>query len=114
MLNTNLTGQMKDIPEKFTRENIDYTLIMRQGNVAAVYEGCRNGFVREYEVWKLRIHKKDNPSYNVQAGDIKKPSTREWGRYGWTYSTLMSANNKFAQLINETTKTQLIDNEDNT
>lgn len=109
MLNTNLTGQMKDIPDKFTREGIDYTLIMRHGNVAAIYEGTRNGFVREYEVWKLRVHKKDNPSYGITAGDIHKPSTKEWGRYGWTYGSMLSANNKFGQLINETTKTQLID-----
>lgn len=105
---------MRDIPEKFTREGIDYELIQRHGNVAAIYMGKRNGVFMEYEVWKLRTYKKDNPSYNVQAGDIHKPSTKDWGRFGWTYVKLESAQRKFGQLINETTKTQLIDNENNT
>lgn len=95
---------MRDIPEKFTRDNLDYTLIMRHGTVAAIYEVAHNGVVREYEVWKLRVHKKDNPSYGITAGDIHKPSTREWGRFGWTFVSLESANKKFCHLINETTK----------
>lgn len=95
---------MRDLPEKFTRDNLDYKLIKRHGNVAAMYEVKHNGIVREYEVWKLRLHKNDNPKYGIQAGDIHKPSTREWGRFGWTFVFIESAEKKFGRLINEMTK----------
>ncbi len=96
--------ETRDIPEKFTRDGIDYELIQRHGNVAAIYESKHDGVVRDYEVWKLRVHKKDYPAYDVQVGDIQKPSTREWGKFGWTYVKRESAENKFGHLINEMTK----------
>lgn len=95
---------MRDLLEKFTRDNLDYKLIKRHGNVAAMYEVKHDGIVREYEVWKLRLYKNDIPKYNIQAGDIHKPSTSEWGRFGWTFVFIESAEKKFDRLINETTK----------
>ena len=74
----------------------------------------KNGVVVEYEVWKLRTYKQDYPLRKAYAGDVHKPSTREWGKFGWTYVKLETAENKFGHLIDEMTKTQLIDNEDYT
>lgn len=96
---------MKTIPSNFSRDGVDYELIKQHDNVAAIYVGKRNGVVRDYEVWKLRTFKTDRPDYGIQAGDIHKPSTKEWGRFGWTYVKLESAEAKFGHLINETTTT---------
>lgn len=95
---------MNDIPEKFTREGLDYELIKRHGNLAAMYEVKHNGTIREYEVWKLRIHAKDKLEFGIRAGDIRKPTTKEWGRYGWTFVFIESAEKKFGRLINEMSK----------
>lgn len=90
---------MRDIPESFTRDGFDYELIKRHDNVAAIYVGKRKGLIHEYEVWKLRTYTRDYPNYGIQVGDIHKPSTREWGKYGWTYVKLESAQRKFDSLI---------------
>ncbi len=100
---------MKTLRETFTRENWEYTLI-KQCDVACIYKMTRNGY-SEYEVWKLRYHKRDNQLTGIKAGDVQTPSTKEWGRYGWSYQSLKLAEWKFGQLINEMTRTQLTENE---
>lgn len=97
---------MKTLPETFNRENWTYTLL-KHNDFAALYEMSRgHETYREYEVWKLRRYKSDNAFTGIEAGDIKPPSTTEWGRYGWSYARLELAERKFAQLTDEMSKTQ--------
>lgn len=93
---------MKTLPETFNRENWEYTLL-KHNEFAAIYEMKRGDYC-EYEVWKLRYYKSDNTFTGVKAGDIKAPSTKEWGHFGWSYPRLGLAEWKFGQIINEMTR----------
>ena len=96
---------MKTIPETFNREGWCYTLV-KSCEHAAIYEMTKSGEYCEYEVWKLRYYKSDNAFTGVKAGDVKAPSTKEWGHYGWSYPRLELAEWKYGQIINDMTKTQ--------
>lgn len=99
---------MKTLNETFKREGWEYTLL-KCNEFAALYSMTKTGNYYEYEVWKLRTHKKDNAFTGVKACDIKLPSTNDWGHYGWSYSRLDLAEQKFAQLTNEMTKTKQVE-----
>lgn len=100
---------MKTLPKTFKRESWEYKLI-RRNKFAAIYEMKRDHETyREYEVWKLRYYKKDKPEMNIEAGDIHTPSTKEWGRYGWSFSRLELAEKEFGRLTDEMTKKQLVE-----
>lgn len=95
---------MKTLNETFNRAGWSYKLI-RSNAVACVYEMTREGVTNpRYEVWKLRRHKKDNPAFNVEAGDIMPPGDGDWGTYGWTYMSLINALIHFGRLTNKMTK----------
>lgn len=97
---------MKTLPKTFKRESWEYKLI-RRNKFAAIYEMKRDHETyREYEVWKLRYYKKDNPKMNIEAGDIHCPSTKEWGRYGWSYPFLHLAEWKFILITEEMSETK--------
>lgn len=99
---------MKTLPETFKREGWQYTLL-KHNKFAALYSMTKSGDYHEYEVWKLRYHKKDKPEMNIEAGDIHTPSTKEWGRYGWSFSRLELAEKEFGRLTDEMSKKQLVE-----
>jgi len=61
-----------------------------------------------YELMKLRIYKND--FYTTKAGDNHYPSTNEWGKYGWSFTSLEDAMNKIENLTIKPPECRLIKN----
>ena len=71
----------------FSQEPLTYTLITRN-NIAAVYERSRNGKIRDYEVFKIKVIPKGTVIFNsVPSSDDEEryPSTGDFGKIAWSF-----------------------------
>ena len=93
---------MKKIPDKYIRKPFTLTLIRRKRNVALYVQTCPEWVRKNYEVVLVRTRLKDNDFTGVKAGDEYLPSPEDWGSYGWTYTNIVEAEERFKELLNRT------------
>ncbi len=96
---------MKTLPEQFRSNGFDFRQLKRVGDVA-VFEKSKpilkpsRGYemIRSFEVVKIQSHN----GYEIAERKIEPaesmPSSESWGRLGWTFTDLQSAENKFNEL----------------
>lgn len=93
---------MPDAPLTFRRNDFDYRLL-KQCCTFALYEQSKRGSVVGYEVHKLRFLKERA----VKFGNVVKtlgfrvrlPCNEDFGTYGWSFVSLVAAEQKLAELI---------------
>jgi hypothetical protein len=84
---------------RFEKNGFLYWQICRTDKAAIYEQKMLDGRRVFYEVWKIRTQ----PA--KQRGDIfypaqeRRPSTIDWGKFGWTYYTLQEARKRY-DLIN--------------
>ena len=80
-----------------------YTYHLKQRNeLIALYSMLKTGASDVYEVIKVRKRKKDvhiDGRLVAAEGDEYYPSSADWGLYGWSYSSLEDAEDKFNKLM---------------
>jgi hypothetical protein len=77
---------MKTIPQTFQKNGYDYTLVTRRG-MTAIYEQRAAGRIAAYEVHRIKIVKPATVHGKSFEGGETLPTTQEWGKNGWTFST---------------------------
>ncbi len=79
-----------------------YTYHLKQRNeLIALYTMLKTGASDVYEVIKVRKHRRDMVIQGrvvAAEGDEYYPSSADWGLYGWSYSSLEDAEDKFRSL----------------
>ena len=86
-----------NIKQQYTIEGQIYNLILQKDEYALYENPNRNLF----ELLKLRTYPKDYtfPSgKTISKGDIKYPTTNDWGTHGWTFTAKQDALNKIEAL----------------
>jgi hypothetical protein len=85
----------------FYTEPRTYTQLERT-DTFALYERSFDGSVKDYEVFKIMIHKKGRIIFKkvVQEDTEHYPSNAEFGRFAWSCSTKERAMELFNQLCN--------------
>ena len=86
----------------FSIEPLTYKQLIRNDNFA-VYSRSRNGKIKDYEVFRIRILKEGTNIYGkVTTEDSEQYAvTSSWGRLAWSFGNETSALNKFEELTNE-------------
>lgn len=83
---------MRTIPENWTRKTYSYHLLRREGKFA-IYSQTHQRRTEPcaFELVRVRTREaRKTPHFEVAAGEYL-PSDGEWGRHGWTFSTLREA-----------------------
>lgn len=93
---------MKKIDDSYVHDGYQCQLVRREGKFALFK--CTKGRGCDYELLVIRTYKKDNSFTNTFAGDEYRPSTSEWGRYGWSYPTLEKAQEAMNKKLDEEDK----------
>lgn len=96
---------MKNIPVKFTKYGDTFKLLECRyfpliSEAVAIYSRTNNNRT-QYEVMYIREYQQDYDMCNVKRGDLRFPTSNEWGRYGWTYNTVEEAINKLNKICLE-------------
>lgn len=96
---------MSVLPEIIHRGRFTYTQIKREGNIA-IYEQRQKGSVKScfvrFEVIIISEAKRKRVLRGrllSQQGDEEYPAPANWGRRGWTLTTLSAAHQKFDELV---------------
>lgn len=91
-------GKYLILPEEFSQNGFEFKEIERKKDIAIFAQHKSNGLVG-YEVIKINKHE----GYEIAGNKIEPaeiyPSAQQWGTFGWTYSTLKEAKEKFNKLI---------------
>ncbi len=85
----------------FAQDPLTYTQIQRTDNVA-LYKRSRNGIVKDYEVFNIKITPKGTDFFGTASLDDKEiyPKANSFGKTAWSYSNLGAAKFKFNELVN--------------
>ena len=86
--------------QPFRKMKSDFSEIKRDGNIALWLRMTAHG--PSYEVVKVQTMKKDRVISGVvvgRSGDEYYPSCESFGRLGWHYSDIQSAERKFCELV---------------
>lgn len=90
---------MKHIPDTFTQHGWNLELVERQGDMAIYQRSKPGGLPPHYEVVRLR----QRDAYQLGGRDIPAgetyPSSRVWGKDGFTCPTLAKAREKFLTML---------------
>jgi hypothetical protein len=90
---------MKTLPTTFGSDNFDFQQLRREGDIA-IYVKQKPGFsFRSYEV--VMIQKRNAytwPDGQTTPAHEAMPSSRDWGKYGWTYPTLEDCQLRFKSI----------------
>ena len=90
---------MKTLPATFGSDGFDFQQLRREGDIA-IFVKQKPGFsFKSYEV--VIIQKRDAytwPNGETTPAHEAMPSSRDWGKYGWTYQTLQDVEMPFKTL----------------
>lgn len=91
----------KPLPKHISRWKSKWTQIRREGDLA-IYtqvfdDGKSNETVYYNVVWVRRREEKDWGNGKVTPAREALPTESEWGLYGWTFTTLVTAEGKFIE-----------------
>ena len=83
----------------FNNDPLTYTQVERS-ETAAVYERSRNGLVKDYEVFNIKVRPKGTKIFQlVTEDDIEcYPSTAQFGFNAWSYTNKGAALKRFKEL----------------
>jgi len=86
----------------FSIDPLTYTQIVRSDK-AAIYSRSRDGRIKDYEVIKIRVLKKGTKIFQKVLEDDEEQyaTTSLWGKFGWSFGNLTSAQNKYDELNTE-------------
>jgi hypothetical protein len=97
---------VKTLPTTFGSDGFNFQQLRREGGIA-IFLKQKPGLVREYpascksyEV--VMIQKRDAytwPDGQTTPAHEAMPSSRDWGKYGWTCQTLEDAELRFKTLV---------------
>ena len=90
---------MKTLPTTFGSDDFDFQQLRREGDVAIFVKQKPPFKFKSYEV--VIIQKRDAyiwPNGLTTPAHEAMPSSRDWGKYGWTYQTLQDAELRFKTL----------------
>lgn len=87
------------LPDVFTAKGFLYTQKKRVG-MKAIYEvSYMAGKSKSYEVIKIQAHNGyEIAGTKIPASEVY-PSSEQWGIFGWTLPDLISAENKFYNIL---------------
>lgn len=89
--------KMKTLPNEFKKRGFIYKLLKSTPHVAMYHVTTPSNF-QCYEVMTIRYYTKDYDLKGIKAGDIKLPSSEEWGSHGWTYTNMSHADQKYNEI----------------
>ena len=87
---------MKILPTTFGSDGFDFRQLGREADIAIFVKQKPAFRFKSYEV--VIIQKRDAyiwPNGQTTPADEAMPSSRDWGKYGWTYQTLEDAELRF-------------------
>jgi hypothetical protein len=89
----------------FSNDPLTYTLVERTES-AAVYERSRQGMIKDYEVFKIRVLEKGKKIFTkiVQEDTEQYPSSEQFGKTAWSYggpAAKKAALKRFKELCKE-------------
>ena len=90
---------MKILPTTFRSDGFDFEQLAREGDIAIFVKQKLPLRFKSYEV--VIIQKRDAytwPNGQTTPAHEAMPSSRDWGKYGWTYQTLEDAELRFKSL----------------
>lgn len=100
-----MNNTRKLLPASFTKNGFSHKLVRRKGLVAIYERTPLQGQAKDYEVVRIQEHeaakvldKKINEYRTIEAGE-HYPSNEQWGTYGFTYTNIESAVEKFEALV---------------
>jgi len=86
--------------DTYKRDGINFSVTRRQGNICLL-TGSHNHTpeLHTYEVHKLRL--RNAHPMSAEAGELilSRPADSEWGKFGWTFTTLEGAQRKFNEMV---------------
>lgn len=100
---------MKRLEERFTKNGCVYSLIQRKGKYA-IYSMAYTQNPSEivgYDAWVIREKPEQEVFGRVVHAREIAPGGREYGCFGWSYTTLDAAQKKLSELIRTEENTAL-------
>jgi hypothetical protein len=91
---------MKILPATFRSDDFDFVQLRREGDIAIFVKQKPPFRFKSYEV--VIIQKRDAytwPNGATTPAHEAMPSSRDWGKYGWTYQTLEDCELRFKTLV---------------
>ena len=91
---------MKTLSRTFRSDDFDFERLAREGDIALFVKQKPPFKFQNYEV--VIIQKRDAytwPDGQITPAHEAMPSSRDWGKYGWTFQTLEDAELRFKSLI---------------
>lgn len=91
---------MTSLPTTFTTTGFHFTQLERQGDVVLLAKTRVTTKVKSYEVViAQQLPAKVMPNGVYYEAREAMPRSEDWGRFGWSYPDLASAQAKFRQLV---------------
>jgi hypothetical protein len=88
---------MKPLAASFKADGFHFRQRWREGNVA-LFEKSKDGSPPSFEVVRVQRRKARRAFGKVLPASEVMPSSERWGRDGWTFCDLASAQGKFREL----------------
>ena len=91
---------MKTLPTKFGSDGFNFEQLRREGDIAIFVKRKPPFKFKNYEV--VIIQKRDAyiwPNGATTPAHEAMPSSRDWGKYGWTFQTLEDCESRFKTLV---------------
>ena len=86
------------ISKSFRKKRYNYELYKEIYPYAIFSQKRDSDIIIAYETVVLREHKERKIKEKILAYSLRFPSNEDWGRYGWTFSSIEMATNKFNEL----------------
>lgn len=87
----------------FKHAGLSFRLTQQVKNIA-IFEGVSESGRKQWEVHVLRTRKTHPSSSEAGKKVLSRPSTSDWGKYGFTYQSLEKAQEKMDALVMEREK----------
>ena len=91
---------MRILPTTFRSDDFDLEQLRREGDIALFVKRKPPFKFKSYEV--VIIQKRDQvtwPNGQITPAHEAMSSSRDWGKYGWTFQTLEDAELRFKTLV---------------
>jgi hypothetical protein len=91
---------MNKLPVTFRSDDFEFQQLRREGDIAIFVKQKPTFSFKSYEV--VIIQKRDAytwPNGQTTPAHEAMPSSRDWGKHGWTYQSLKDAEARFKSLV---------------
>jgi hypothetical protein len=94
-----MNNELMVLQIRFEKNGFIYWQICRTDKAAIYEQRMPDGRRVFYEVWKIRTQPAKTYRGILYPAQERRPSTLDWGNYGWTYYSLQDAKKRY-DLIN--------------